>query len=161
MAHVRETRIKRVIFEDDHPRWAGLTIETRGVAIRQFAQFARIFAEVSSLNEATGQMAQVEAMEEAARRIDEVKELFASLIVRWDMQFRDEDGNVEDIPPTADGLGTLDDDEFIALVQDWMQAVGGVPAPLDDSSSELSDAPSSIETFPDLSEIPTTSLPAS
>lgn len=137
MAYVRKPKTHVVRFAEPH-RLAGLTIKTRGVSIGTFARLARIFTEIGDIansGESTP-AAQVAAMETAVTNSELARELFADHLIEWDMQNQEDDDALPvDVPPTAEGLAILDDEEFITLVQDWMEAVGNVPAPLGEGST--------------------------
>lgn len=58
-------------------------------------------------------------------------ELLADRIVDWNLE--DEDG--QPVPATLEAIQEEDDDLILAVISRWMEAVSGVPAPLDETSN--------------------------
>lgn len=74
--------------------------------------------------------------------MEEVFGEFAKVLVSWNLE--DEDG--EPVPTTYEGLMSYDFQFVLAVVLGWMQAVAGVPTPLDRPSRD--GGPSLVESLP-------------
>lgn len=84
-------------------------------------------------------VARADGSEEAIRSI---LELMADRLIEWNVE--DDDG--QPVPPTFDGVRTLDLDFNWKIIDAWQNAVAGVPAPLDEPST--STEPSLVASIP-------------
>lgn len=119
-----EPKLYRLTF-DEHP---GLVVRAKSCSAAQLLR-------VSELAENT----------EQGKELGGVRMLFgefAEVLVSWNLE--DQDG--EPVPTTLEGLLAQDFDLVIALIDGWMEAVAGVPAPLEQPSS--SGAPFLVESLP-------------
>ena len=93
-----------------------------------------------------GKFVELTTLAEAADddKVDEMLRLFtefAEHLVSWNLEYDDDDELDGPIPPDATGVMALDVDMALALVGEWMEAMGGVPAPLDTSSTSGATSP--------------------
>lgn len=72
----------------------------------------------------------------------ELVELLADRIIGWNLE--DEDGTP--VPPTLEAIKAEDNDLIFAVINQWMDAVSGVKAPLPQSSP--AGEPSPVESIP-------------
>lgn len=133
-----EPKLYRVTF-DDHP---GLVVRARTVSVDKF-------------------MAISELADKDGRDADDLTMLFtefARVLTSWNLDYNT-DGPVidqetgqrawyvgEPVPTTLEGVLSQDFDFMLQIVLGWMEAVAGVPAPLDQPSS--GGPPSLVESLP-------------
>lgn len=122
MTYRRKEQRVRVRFEEPH-FLAGLEVVTHKLSVAEFAQFGLRLAEVTELQSAGTQAEQLSALSRLVTAVDDVRQLFADKLVEWDME--NEDGSPT--PTTLAGVQSLSDDEFFGIVNEWLDAVGGVP----------------------------------
>jgi hypothetical protein len=79
---------------------------------------------------------------EGLKTLGSLFELLADSLVEWNLQ--DDDGTP--IPPTIDGVRTLDMDEALLLIREWMKAAAGVSSPLEPSLN--GGEPSAVASLP-------------
>lgn len=79
---------------------------------------------------------------EGLKTLGALFELLADSLVDWNLQ--DDDGNPT--PATIDGVRSLDMDEALLLIREWMKAAAGVSGPLDQPSS--GGEPSAVVSLP-------------
>jgi hypothetical protein len=82
------------------------------------------------------------ANEEGRNATEDLVELLAKQLISWNLEA--EDGTP--VPPTLDAIQAEDNDLIFAIINRWMEAVQGVPAPLPESSP--SGEPSPVESIP-------------
>jgi hypothetical protein len=142
VAYTRKPKVFRVSFEEPHPL-AGLTIQTKGLSVKEFAAFGLRLGEVALVEKAGSDAEQLAELENLMGAIDEVKAMFADKLIEWDML--NEDGSA--VPADLEGVTSLDDEEFFGIVNEWLVAIGGV----DDSTGKGS-TPGAIPDLADLME---------
>lgn len=142
MAYTRKPKVFRVSFEEPHPL-AGLTLQTKGLSVKEFAAFGLRLADVAQIDAAGTDVEKLAELKGLIGAIDEVKEMFADALISWDMQ--EEDGSPT--PATLEGVQSLTDDEFFGIVNEWLVAIGGV----DDETGKAS-APGGVPALSDLME---------
>jgi hypothetical protein len=142
VAYTRKPKVFRVSFEEPHPL-AGLTIQTKGLSVKEFAAFGLRLGEVALVEKAGSDADQLAELKNLMGAIDEVKAMFADALIEWDML--NEDGTP--VPATLEGVVSLDDDEFFGIVNEWLVAIGGV----DDSTGKES-SPGAIPILADSME---------
>jgi hypothetical protein len=121
VAYTRKPKVFRVSFEEPHPL-AGLTLQTKGLSVKEFAAFGLRLGEVAMVERAGTDADQLSELRNLIGAIDEVKAMFADKLIEWDML--EEDGSP--VPATLEGVLSLDDDEFFGVVNEWLTAIGGV-----------------------------------
>lgn len=119
MAYRAKSKVRQIVFTDDH-EFAGLHMTVRGVSIGKFLRLLSM-AEIKSKV----------PTEEELQRLRDFYGYFADALVDWDME--DEDGNP--VPPTAEGVSSLDFELVTKLVMEYADAIAGVSAPLGESST--------------------------
>ena len=72
---------------------------------------------------------------EAAKNADQLFVTFANALMSWNVEKRGPDGEVHPVPPTLEGLHSLQFDFVLEIVMAWVQAMGGVDSPLKRGSS--------------------------
>lgn len=117
--------VYRLVFEDERLR--GLTVRAHGTTVGRFLEIVRLSKE---------------AEKHESESAEKLFKLFSDSLVSWDAET--EDG--EPIPANAHGLGMLDMDIALLIIRAWMDAIAGVPAPLDGKSD--SGAPFPAELIP-------------
>lgn len=130
MAYTRKPKVFRVSFEEPHPL-AGLTLQTKGLSVKEFAAFGLRLADVAQIDAAGSDAQKLDELKDLIGAIDEVKEMFADALIEWDMQ--EEDGSPT--PATLEGVQSLTDDEFFGIVNEWLTAIGGVDESLGKEST--------------------------
>jgi hypothetical protein len=154
MSYVREKTVK-VTFDDEH-QLAGLEVRTRRVSVEVYEE---IMMMVSGLNLDTKDLANPQKREEIRRTFRKPFDLFAEVLVSWNLEERDDDGTVVAVPPTIEGI--MSDFVFSALViKEWLKAVNGVSEELgkDSGSGATSGPPAPPLPMEPLSPSPQNSL---
>lgn len=107
----RNPKIYRLKWEDGE--YAGLEVNIRSLTMGQLI-------EAKSGKSATGKDG-----------LEGTVELLADRIVDWNLE---DDVTGEPVPATLDAMLAEDDDLILDIINRWMEAVSGVPAPLDATS---------------------------
>lgn len=123
MGYVRERRNYRLIFADEE--YAGLEVVARSASVAAYRRIAEMASKPFSMPPTADDLIE----------IDNLYRAFADQLVSWNLEERDDDGAVTAVPATLDGLQSQDLDFAMAIILAWMEAVGGVAAPLDSASS--------------------------
>lgn len=122
MPFTRERRQHRLVFEEDHPRWAGLELVTRVMQVGEYGQLLAVFARIDTEDpNMEGVAEQAAALARVAECFAELRALFDRFLISWDMT--EEDGT-----PTTPA--DLDDEEVMALIKDWCDLVTRASPPL-------------------------------
>jgi len=148
VAYTRKPKVFRVSFEDPHPL-AGLTVQTKGLSIKEFAAFGLRMGDVAQIESAGTDAQKLEGLKNLVDAIDEVREMFADALIEWDVL--NEDGSP--VPADLEGVRSLDDEEFFGIVNEWLEAIGG-PGP---DLGKGSESGGSIPALSDLMEPVSTS----
>jgi hypothetical protein len=117
----RKRTIYRLKFED--PEMDGLVVDTTGADIAEFVVIGELADLATDLTTAN--------LAAAAAAMLDVKALFASHLVAWNL----EDDDDVPVPATVEGVCTQDDDFILDLTTAWMEAVGGVSGPKEPTSN--------------------------
>lgn len=99
----------------------GLLVEMRGISVGQFMEVA--------------EMADLDPRNFSAAQLPQVRRLFdivAGSLAEWNLL--DDDG--APVPATYDGVMSQDFPLVMSIIEGWMEAIGGVPTPLDQRSSD-------------------------
>jgi hypothetical protein len=114
MPYNHEAKRFRVVFADPDPL-AGLVMVVRSATVDDYIRISRL-ADASALT---------------AERVEELCEAMGPMLIEWDLS---QDGQ----PVSADtaGLRSLDVPLAVRLSNEWLSAVGGVPAPLETPSRD-------------------------
>jgi hypothetical protein len=107
----------RLVFQD--AAMAGLEVTARSLNTGQFLEF-----QAARLDQARGGVA-------AEPATQKMLEMLSSSIISWNAET--EEGVA--IPFTMAGLCTLELDFNMAIIDAWMEAINGVPAPLSETST--------------------------
>jgi hypothetical protein len=120
----RKPKIYRLDFTDT--ALDGLTVRAHSAPIGLFMQLGTLADELegSDDNTDTGMTAML-------RTIQELVDLFAQVLVSWDLV----DDDDQPVPATAAGLLTLDVEELMFIITAWQNAVAAVAPPLPDASN--------------------------
>lgn len=116
----RKVQTFNVEFAPGHELY-GLVFTARRVRLREFM-------EIADLAMLGGDDVPIR---EQARGVGALCDRLAEVLVSWNLE--DEDGQA--VPCTADALVDQDMAFVLALCTAWMDAIGGVPAPLGDGST--------------------------
>lgn len=147
MTYVRKTKVFKVTFEEGHA-FGGLTMTTRVLKIAEYAEFGiRLSTVTGGVVVGATIEAQQAHLEHLKAAIADAQELFADVLIEWDMQ--EEDGTPT--PATLDGIRLLEDSEFMSLLNGWLSAIGG--SAVADSGDGLGKDSGSGETSPELSAL--------
>jgi hypothetical protein len=119
VAYVRKPKVFKVSFEEPH-FLAGLTLQTKSVSVREFAEFGLKLGEAAQVENAGTDAAKLRGLALLLTSLDEVREMFAEKLISWDM----EEENGEPTPATLEGVMSLDDKEFYGIVGEWLDAIG-------------------------------------
>lgn len=107
----------RLVFQD--AAMAGLEVTARSLNTGQFLEF-----QAARLDQARGGVA-------AEPATQKMLEMLSSSIISWNAET---EGGAA-IPFTMAGLCTLELDFNMAIIDAWMEAINGVPAPLSETST--------------------------
>lgn len=137
MAFIREKKTHNISFGPDH-QYHGLEFQTEAADIAYFANLAKELTRLGQISNNTE--GHVPANDEGMAILDEmvaafhrVTDMFATKLISWNYQEKVGD-EIRDIPPTAEGLRSIGDNEFVVdLIGEWMQAIGGVDKVLKDA----------------------------
>ncbi|HEY5986051.1 MAG TPA: hypothetical protein VIV12_06640 [Streptosporangiaceae bacterium] len=113
--YVHQRKVYKLTFDD--PEMGGLVVRVRGLTTGELLQFSRL----------RGTVDDAEAADAAERMLRQ----FAAKLVSWNL----EEPEGMPVPATYEALLGLDDDFVMTLVDSWVEAVAGVPAPLGPSSN--------------------------
>jgi hypothetical protein len=114
-------KVLKLVFED--PEMDGLEVRARSLPLGVFMdRFAKVPTNVTDPRKLTA--------EERASSWDVIS-VFADVLVSWNL----EDEHDQPIPATLAGLKTLELDFAMQILHAYMDAVGGVDAPLAGSST--------------------------
>ncbi len=131
MGYTRKQKVFKVSFADDH-QFAGLTLTTRGLTVKEFVEFGiRLQGVGEAMQGAVRPDEQMAALDSLSDALTVVRGMFADALMSWNMT--EEDGTPT--PPTVEGVTMLDEMEFLTLVEEWLNAIGGVSAPLGKDST--------------------------
>lgn len=108
MPYNHEAQRFRVVFEDPDPL-AGLVMVVRSATVDDYIRISDL-ADTGALT---------------AKRVADLCDAMGPMLVEWDLS---QDG--QPVSPDAAGLRSLDVPLAVRLTQQWLSAVGGVPAPL-------------------------------
>ncbi len=125
MGFVRATPTYRLVFED--PSLAGLVVRVRSVSTGQLMDVVNAYTRL--LPALTGGGTSLSADDAAGLEL--LFTSFADALKEWNVE--DEDGRA--VPADLSGVRTLDLPFTMLLLQEWMQAAGGVPGPLGGGST--------------------------
>jgi hypothetical protein len=133
---VKRQTIQIVAFVPPH-QLAGLELRMRPADVRTLAAFGR---DLTALGDMEGADGTPETLERAVEVFDAVRARFAEHLAGWDLEAEQDDGSAAPVPATLAGLAVLDDEELIAAVHGWLQAIstleGESDAPLGQPSSD-------------------------
>jgi hypothetical protein len=93
----------------------GLQVIMRGLPLRNYLEVQRLQGS------------------EDAESTEKLMRVFVESVVSWNLEQITTDG-VSPVPVTYEGLSELDLDFVLVIIGNWMTAVAGVPAPLDENS---------------------------
>lgn len=99
----------------DGTDYEGLAVSIRGLNTGQYMDMVTAKAEV-----------------EAGGETNHLLTIMASRLVAWNVENDDDTA----VPPTLDGIKTQDLDLNLAIVNAWTTAMAGVPAPLEQPSTD-------------------------
>lgn len=111
-------KVYKLTFEDE--RFEGLEVRVKSMPLGKFIELAAMIDEGGFTGETARQ----------------VFEQFATVLVSWNAE--NDEGP---LPTTADGLLQLDLAEARAIIEGWRDAITGVPAPLEQSSTDGAPSP--------------------
>ncbi len=134
MAYTRKPKVFKVSFEEPNTL-AGLTLTTRALSVKDFAEFGLKLADVSELENAGTDRERLNKLSHLLDSLEEVRVMFADKLISWNME--EEDGS--ETPASVDGVMSLSDEEFYSIIGEWLSAVGGVEENLgkDSDSGEI------------------------
>lgn len=120
---VQVGRVYRLVFPDGHDSMPGVVARMRGLSIRQFLDVQRL-ASVAEQRSTGG-------TEQVLEAVVQLASITGERLIDWNVD--DEDGHP--VAADADGVLALDPESFTALIEEWLDAVAGVPGPLAGTSS--------------------------
>jgi len=118
MGFVPPENAYKLIFQDAD--MAGLEVTARGLNTGQFLDFQ------------AAQLARAAGGDKAKGATEWMLQMLADAMVSWNVETK----HGERVPTTMDGLRTLELDFNMAIIDAWMDALKGVPAPLSPTSSD-------------------------
>lgn len=139
MGYQRKRKTYSLTFEGTD--YDGLTVRIRGASVEQYARALRL----------------QNVAEENEDSIRELLGLFAEALIDWNLE--DEQG--APVPTTLQAVLDEDLEMVLAMVSGWLGAIGGVPAPLEQSSPGGGPSPEvSIPMAPLSASLPPLSMPS-
>lgn len=105
-------------FEDEE--FDGLEVVTKKITVNQYMRLLKLD----------------EVKEESVETVEEMLNLFASCLVKWNLE--DEKGKA--VPTTLKGVKDQDIDFVMTLIGVWIQNIAGTPAPLGENSNSTSNS---------------------
>lgn len=120
MGYVRDT-VYVLHFED--PGLQGLEVRMRSLSVLEYLDLESLRSE------------KIDDADLRRGRLVEVFERFADRIVSWNLETRDQAGEVTELPVSRESVLAQDFDFTNAMVSAWMAAVGGIEIPLGDAST--------------------------
>lgn len=112
MGYVRDKKYK-LIFED--PEFTGLEVVARPLPTGDYLEMVALMDEPA------------ETIRDSKDKHHRIYEIFVTALISWNLE--KEDG--APVPATVDGLGGQDHEFCLELIRAYMDAVTGVPAPLE------------------------------
>lgn len=137
MGFLPEETIYHLVFEDD---LEGLEVRAKSVPMGPLMDILVIAERVKDIgpgNPPTGQ---------DTKDVERLFVGFLDALVEWNLERRNKDGEIEPVPMDLEGVRSQDLHLMVRIVREWIHAVSGVAAPLDDSSP--SGDPSLEESLP-------------
>jgi hypothetical protein len=129
----RKSKIYRLDFTDT--ALDGLTVRARSAPIGLFMHLGTLADELDGMGDEPDMAAMM-------RTIQELVDVFAQVLVSWDLL----DDDDQPVPADAAGLLTLDVEELMFIITAWQNAVAAVAPPLPDASN--AGLPSLAESMP-------------
>lgn len=120
---VYESRQYRLVFKD--PAMAGLVVVMRGRSVEQTFELQSVSNSI-----------QAETTEELRAELQRRYDYLAGGIVEWNLQTRDDDGNVEPVEPSAQAFWERDAEFSLTILREWHDAVMGLKRPLSEPSKD-------------------------
>lgn len=145
MAYKYEPNTYTMTFDEKH-RFHGLTMKVRSVKL---GDFTKVIAMAGMAEKAMDESASDALKAEALEAMDSLFNAFSKALVSWDME--DEDGTP--IPASREGLDMLDFEFVLPLVQEWMQAIGGVSQELGKGFSSGGTSPAPAIPLPEMAAL--------
>lgn len=113
MGYKRTRKVYNLVFDDEDMQ--GLEVKARSMPLGELMEMANV---IDNMNAAS--------LEE----VNEMLSTFADVLISWNLE--DEDGVT--VPPTVEGLYAQDTEFVFSIIGSFVNAVSGVPAPLEQPS---------------------------
>jgi hypothetical protein len=132
MGFVRQSKTYRLTFED--PEFEGLEVRARSVPVGTLVELIGL---ASVVERGTGSLTADET-----KAVGQLFAGFGKALVSWNLEepILDDDGEptgeVRPVPATVEGLYSQDLEFVMQIISAWMEAVGGVAAPLGQRSAD-------------------------
>lgn len=126
MGFLPEETIYKLVFDDTALN--GLEVRARSIPVGTLTM-------LTTLSDRVGAVVPGKFTSQQMGAVDELLQGFASALVDWNLERRNSDGNVEAVPASIEGIRTQDPVLMMTIVKGWFDAVGGIAAPLGDSST--------------------------
>jgi hypothetical protein len=123
---VQVGRVYRLVFPDGHESMPGVVARIKGLSIRQFLDVQRL----ASIAEQRGKGGQADTAA-VLEAVVQLATITGERLLEWNV----DDEEDRPVPANAEGVLDLDPEAFTALVEEWLDAVAGVPGPLAGTSS--------------------------
>lgn len=129
MGYKPHRTLYHLIFED--PDFEGLEVVTKRISVDGLLGFIEMFEEFQETDRAKLTEAAVVA------KLTGIFARFVKVLVRWNVE--DDDG--QPVPPTVEGLQSLDIDFVMAVIESWITGMVQAPPPLPGTSPSGATSP--------------------
>jgi hypothetical protein len=128
VGYIRQKKIHKLTFDDTQGDLAGLEVRLHSLTVGQLLDMGRL----------------ADQAEQSRENTERFFADFAQCLVSWNVEDEvpDADGvGVQAIPATLDGVRSCDLDFITRITKAWMEAISGVPDPLDGGSNSGQQSP--------------------
>lgn len=128
MGYKRARTVNVLNFED--PQYEGLVVRVRKLTVGEMLDLTRL------ADGKTDDQGKIIATAFATADLEEMIEVFSHGLIGWNLEAEtDEEDVFVPVPTTVKGILTQDLELVMDVIEAWMAAAIGVPAPLDEDSN--------------------------
>ena len=132
MGYKPHRTLYELTFED--PDFAGLEVVTKRISVDGLMGFISMFEEFQETDRAKLTEAEV------VGKLTGIFARFVKVLVRWNV----EDDDDQPVPPTVEGLQSLDIDFVMAVIESWITGMVQAPPPLPGTSPSGGTSPEAL-----------------
>ena len=135
MTYIKKMELRVVKIDDAHPL-SGLELVTRPVQVGYLSKLASLLSDVAGISQRGDDSDARQNLAEVEEKTTQLFAMFADKIKSWNYQMETEDGDIVDVPATAEGFQSIGNDlEVFDILNAWLTALAGVNADLGKESS--------------------------